>query len=120
MIVGGAAGTVLLFFVILMIFRRRRKKARAVELMNQTALMAGEAAAKAALNEPVEQQMESRLAERDLLQQKADEQALSALKVAPVITKAAEILSKHLREKVSKESEMSAQILRTWIREEEA
>jgi len=44
---------------------------------------------------------------------------LSSLKLAPVITKKAEVLAKHLREKITKEPEVSAQILRTWIREEE-
>ena len=50
---------------------------------------------------------------------KMDAQALSSLKLAPVITKKAEVLAKHLREKITKEPEMSAQILRTWIRDEE-
>ena len=46
-------------------------------------------------------------------------QALSSLKLAPVITKKAEVLAKHLREKISKEPDVAAQILRSWIREEE-
>ena len=45
---------------------------------------------------------------------------MNSLKLAPVITKTAEVLAKHLREKIAKEPEVSAQILRTWIREEEA
>jgi flagellar biosynthesis/type III secretory pathway M-ring protein FliF/YscJ len=45
---------------------------------------------------------------------------LSSLKLAPVITKKAEVLAKHLREKIAKEPEVSAQILRAWIREEES
>ena len=48
-----------------------------------------------------------------------DAQALSSLKLAPVITKKAEVFAKHLREKITKEPEISAQILRSWIREEE-
>jgi flagellar biosynthesis/type III secretory pathway M-ring protein FliF/YscJ len=48
-----------------------------------------------------------------------DAQALSSLKLAPVITKKAEVFAKHLREKIAKEPEISVQILRTWIREEE-
>ncbi len=47
-------------------------------------------------------------------------QALNALKLSPVITKTAEVLAKHLREKIKQEPEISAQILRTWIREEES
>jgi flagellar biosynthesis/type III secretory pathway M-ring protein FliF/YscJ len=67
----------------------------------------------------MENQMESQLAERDALQAKADAQALSSLKLAPVITKKAEVFSKHLRDKIAKEPEISVQILRGWIREEE-
>jgi flagellar biosynthesis/type III secretory pathway M-ring protein FliF/YscJ len=67
----------------------------------------------------VENQMESQLAERDALQAKMDAQTLSSLKLAPVITKKAEVFAKHLREKISKEPEISVQILRDWIREDE-
>ena len=57
--------------------------------------------------------MESKLAERDALQAKMEAQALNSLKLAPVITKTAEVLAKHLREKIAKEPEVSAQILRS-------
>ena len=67
----------------------------------------------------MESQIESQLAERDALQAKADAQALSCLKLAPVITKKAEVFAKHLRDKINKEPEVSVQILRTWIRDEE-
>ncbi len=67
----------------------------------------------------VENQIESQLAERDALQAKMDAQALSSLKLAPVITKKAEVFAKHLREKITKEPEISTQILREWIRDEE-
>jgi flagellar biosynthesis/type III secretory pathway M-ring protein FliF/YscJ len=53
------------------------------------------------------------------LQQKMDDQALASLKLAPVITKKGEVLAKHLREKIAKEPDISVQILRSWIREEE-
>ena len=66
-----------------------------------------------------EAQLESQLAEREALQQKMEAQTLNNLRLAPVITKAAEVLAKHLREKVSKEPEVSAQILRTWIHEDD-
>jgi flagellar biosynthesis/type III secretory pathway M-ring protein FliF/YscJ len=45
---------------------------------------------------------------------------LHNLTLVPVITKTAEVLAKHLREKIAKEPEVSAQILRSWIREEES
>jgi flagellar biosynthesis/type III secretory pathway M-ring protein FliF/YscJ len=67
----------------------------------------------------VETEIESQLAERDALQAKMDAQALSSLKLAPVITKKAEVFAKHLRDKIGKEPDVSVQILRSWIREEE-
>jgi flagellar biosynthesis/type III secretory pathway M-ring protein FliF/YscJ len=67
-----------------------------------------------------EAQMENQLAERDALQAQMDAQALSSLKLAPVISKKAEVFAKHLREKIAKEPDISVQILRTWIREEES
>jgi flagellar biosynthesis/type III secretory pathway M-ring protein FliF/YscJ len=36
-----------------------------------------------------------------------------------VITKTAEILAKHLREKIKSEPDVSAQVLRTWIHEKD-
>jgi flagellar M-ring protein FliF len=66
-----------------------------------------------------EAQLESQLAEREAQQRKMEAQTLSKLSLAPPINKAAEILAKHLRDKVSKEPEMAAQILRTWIHEDD-
>ena len=67
----------------------------------------------------IEEQIESKLAERDALQHRLEAQALNSLKLAPVITKTSEVLAKHLREKIAKEPEVSSQILRAWVREEE-
>jgi flagellar biosynthesis/type III secretory pathway M-ring protein FliF/YscJ len=80
-------------------------------------LPAGETAPAAPAD--AEHQIESQLANREALQHKLDTEALNALKLAPVITKKAEVLAKHLREKIKQEPEVSAQILRTWIREED-
>ncbi|MGP8245360.1 MAG: hypothetical protein ACLQVN_12685, partial [Bryobacteraceae bacterium] len=64
-------------------------------------------------------QLEAKLAEREALQKKMDARALEALKLTPVITKKAEIMAKHLREKIQIQPEVSVQILRSWIREDE-
>jgi flagellar M-ring protein FliF len=126
MIAGGAGAGVLLLLIATLVFMRRGKKKRAApaSVGGPTALPAaadGEHETTTAVAAPgdIEHQIESRLAERDALQQKLDAQALSALKLAPVITKTSEVLAKHLREKIKSEAEVSAQILRTWIREEE-
>jgi len=115
---GAAAGAIVLGFLAAMALRRR--KGNPAEVTLQAALPAGNGALPAQLEEgAVEQQIESRLAEREALQQKMEAQALNALKLTPVITKAAEVMAKHLREKIKQEPDVSAQILRAWIREEE-
>jgi flagellar M-ring protein FliF len=121
MMIGGGAAVVLLalgFVAFRFLRKRKKKKSRAVSAAE---LEAGDTpASRAALSAAhAEQDLESQLAERDALQQKSDAQVLSSLKLAPVITKKAEIMAKHLREKITKDPEVSAQILRTWIREEE-
>ena len=120
MIGGGAlAGVIVLLFAGAM-FLRRRKTSTAGSVTGPAGLPAGRhAMAAVSAAEGVDSEMESQLAERDALQHKMDAQALASLKLAPVITKTAEVLAKHLREKVSSEPELSAQVLRAWIREED-
>jgi flagellar M-ring protein FliF len=121
---GGALGGLLLLAVAAALVRRKRRKQNAppAPTAPDTLPPAGEPSASPALPAPgqIESQIESQLAERDALQAKMDAQALSSLKLAPVITKKAEVFAKHLREKIAKEPEISAQILRSWIREEES
>jgi flagellar biosynthesis/type III secretory pathway M-ring protein FliF/YscJ len=63
--------------------------------------------------------MEAKLAERETLQRQLEAEALSSLKLPPVVTKKTEVLAKHLRENVKKEPNLSAQVLLSWLREEE-
>ena len=122
-IAGNVLGGLLLIAAALVFFRRKRRKQHAptTPTTPDTLPPSSEPSASPALPAPgeVETQIESQLAERDALQAKMDAQALSSLKLAPVITKKAEVFAKHLREKIAKEPEISAQILRSWIREEE-
>ena len=124
LIAGGAAAGVLVLVILTFVLLRSRgrKKTRGAQVTGRAALSAGEEGSPNAGELPgpaLEQQIETKLAEREAMQQKMDAQALSALKFAPVITKTAEVMAKHLRDKIKKESEVSAQILRSWIREEE-
>jgi flagellar M-ring protein FliF len=119
---GALAGLLVLAIVAFLLGRKRRNKLASATATSPATLQAGGApGASAALPAPsvAESQMESQLAERDALQAQMDAQALSSLKLAPVITKKAEVFAKHLREKIAKEPDISVQILRTWIREEE-
>ena len=43
----------------------------------------------------------------------------SSAQLLQQLNKKAEVFAKHLREKIAKEPDISVQILRTWIREEE-
>ena len=120
MIGGGALGAVILLSVVALAMSRKRRKKRAASAPSAPGEIAGSAGAHAALpSGAVRDAMESQLAERDALQAQADAQALNSLKLAPVITKKAEVFAKHLREKIVKEPDVSVQILRTWIRDEE-
>jgi len=115
---GAAAGLLLLIAAVTAL--RRKKKARRAPATAPAELPAGSpapAAISGATGAPPE--IESQLAERAALEQKMEAEALSSLKLAPVITKTAEVLARHLREKIAKEPDISAQVLRTWIRDEE-
>jgi flagellar biosynthesis/type III secretory pathway M-ring protein FliF/YscJ len=116
---GAAVLLGLLIFAALRVLRRGKMKVMAIDM--PASLPEGEtySPSKSVAAPAIEQEIESKLAQRDALQQKADADALNALKLAPVITKAAEVMAKHLREKIKNEPDVSAQILRTWIREEE-
>jgi len=128
MIVGGAAAVLLVVgFLAAFLLRGKGAKPSAKVAMPgelpaapEGAPSAAKAAVGAATGPNVEQQIESKLAERDAMQQKLEAQALNALTLTPVITKTAEVLAKHLREKIKHEPETPAQVLRTWIREEDA
>ncbi|HTS61504.1 MAG TPA: flagellar basal-body MS-ring/collar protein FliF [Candidatus Acidoferrales bacterium] len=108
--------------VIALVILRRRRRPAVTEVSAPAALpgAAQDLPTAALASQPnVEHQIESQLAQRDALQQKMDAQALTSLKLAPVITKKAEVFAKHLRDKISKEPEISVQILKSWIREGE-
>jgi flagellar M-ring protein FliF len=128
LIATGVAAALIVLSTGLFVMRRKRrnKQAAAVEVTSRPTLPAAATAPGAApsteLLTPgqIQEQIESQLAERDALQAKMDAQALSSLKLAPVITKKAEVLARHLREKIAKEPDISVQILRSWIREEES
>jgi flagellar M-ring protein FliF len=117
-IIGGGAIVIVVGALAFLLLRRKRKKAGAVT--GAAELAAGDPAHAALPGSKIETQLEAELEERDALQQKSDAQMLSSLKLAPVITKKAEVLAKHLREKIAKDPDMAAHILRSWIREEEA
>ena len=117
---GGAMAAIIVIGFLAMKFLRRKRR-NSVDVTGAPELAPGDTSAgRAALSATkAEQELAAQLAERDALQQKSDAQVLTNLKLAPVITKKAEVLAKHLRERITKEPEVAAQVLRAWIREEE-
>src|ERR1019366_673165 len=120
---GGVLASLLVLGIVAFLLGRKRRNKQVSSTVSSPATLQTSSThgASAALLAPgqAESQMESQLAERDALQAQMDAQALSSLKLAPVITKNAEVFAKHLREKIAKEPDISVQILRNWIREEE-
>jgi flagellar M-ring protein FliF len=119
LVAAGAAVTLLLILVAMFLFWRRKGKTRRPGVSAAAALPAGAAGAAAIGPSAAEEELEAKLAERDALQQEMDSKLLSHLTLAPVISKTGEVLSKHLREMIKKEPEMTAHVLRAWIREED-
>lgn len=113
--VAGAA-FVLLLAVTFFALRKRGSRKR-VEMAS--ALQAGFApGALPAGTNPAEQarrELESRLADRDALQQQLEAEALNSLKLPGVTTKKSEVLTKHIAEVVKKDPAGAVQILRTWL-----
>ena len=119
LIAAGAGAGLIVLIGVGAILARGRKRSAVGKVEVQAALEAGAAPPAEITASGVEKQIESQLAERDAKQQKLEAQALNALKLAPVITKTSEVMAKHLRDKIKQDPEMSAQILHTWIHEEE-
>jgi flagellar M-ring protein FliF len=111
LMIGG--GVLLALIVILVVFLRRGKGSSA----EATVPMELPEAPRATGNPTMDQEVRSRLAEHDAQQKEAEAQA--ALKMVPAITKTAEVMAKHLREKIVQSPEVSVQVLRGWIRDEE-
>jgi flagellar biosynthesis/type III secretory pathway M-ring protein FliF/YscJ len=120
-VAGGIAGLLLLAGAALFVIRKKSKKA-AASAQSTAALAKGQGQAAALPNaasaaEAIQQQIQDKLAEQQALQAQADEAALTSLKLPAVQTKKSEILVKHLRESIVKDTPGSANILRSWLTE---
>ncbi len=122
LLIGGGALALLIVMGFLAAMALRKRGAAAAASTDK-ALPAGENGAltvQTPTGPTLETQMESKLAERDSIQAQLEAQALKSLQLSPVITKTAEVLAKHLREKIRQDPEVSTQVLRTWINEGES
>jgi flagellar M-ring protein FliF len=68
--------------------------------------------------ESAEEILQARLAERDELQQRADDALLASIKVPPVKTQKSEVLVKQLRDSTRKDPTPAANVLQEWIHDQ--
>ncbi|MGA2324807.1 MAG: flagellar basal-body MS-ring/collar protein FliF [Bryobacteraceae bacterium] len=120
-LLGAVGGIVLLLLALLaFLFFALRRKRRAIGLATAVGAGRGIPALEAgATAEQVEQQLESRLAEQQVLKHQMDAQTLESIKLPAVSSKKSEVLAKHLVETTKKDPTAAAQILRTWLYDEE-
>jgi flagellar M-ring protein FliF len=116
-LLGAAAGAALLFvFAAAFLVFRARKKRRHVEVAK--AVAGAKPIPELASPEDVaaaEQQLEAKLAEQQAMKSRMELEALRSLKLPPIATKKAEVLTKHLVESAKKDPTVTAQIMRTWL-----
>ncbi len=102
----GAA--IILIAPLLLLLRRRKSKGPGAA--TEKALSESDAA---------EASFEGQLASRAASQDRLDAEALLTLRLPAAGTKKSEVLSKHLKKSVKDDPGVSAQLLRTWINENE-
>jgi flagellar M-ring protein FliF len=110
MIGAGAGVLVLLIVVVVAIKFTRFGGSRGVEMDGQLPAGGG--------GSPIDlgRQIENTLAEQAVLRQKQETDALNALKL-PLVTKKAEVLTKHIAEQAKKDTTPMAHVLRAWMSE---
>jgi flagellar M-ring protein FliF len=118
--VAAGAALVLLLAVVILVLMLRRKKGKP-EVQTQSALPGRRTEPKtiAGTGPSASSQMEAKIAERESQQRLLETEALNALKLPPVATKKAEVLTRHLRDNIKKDPGVGAQVLLGWMRDGE-
>ena len=109
MLIGLTLGALVILIAPIALLRMRKRKPAGVSATGDKALNAGDTA----------NTFEGQLASRAASQEKLEAEALNALKLPAAGTKKSEILTKHLKKSVKEDPIGSAQLLRTWIHENE-
>jgi flagellar M-ring protein FliF len=106
MLIGIGLGALVIAIAPILLLRMRRRKSQAVQPTGEHALNAADS-------------FEGQLASRAASQERLEAEALNALKLPSAGTKKSEVLAKHLKKSVKDDPAASAQLLRTWIHENE-
>jgi flagellar M-ring protein FliF len=114
---GAIAGAVLILTTLMFMMFRRKKPAKGS--VQTPAALASRGGSEATIEgaDSVQHQIQDKLAAQQALQAQAEATALSNLKLPTVSSKKSEVLVKHLRESVTKDTPGSANILRSWLTE---
>lgn len=116
-----AAGLILVIVLVLMMRRKPRTRntpaAVAVE-PGVKQIAAGTQSESAA--EHVGKALTAKLEEQEAVRAQLEAETLNALKLPTVTTKRSEVLTKHLRDEMKKDPKAAAQLIRTWLAEDEA
>ncbi|HEY3824613.1 MAG TPA: flagellar M-ring protein FliF C-terminal domain-containing protein, partial [Bryobacteraceae bacterium] len=118
-VIGGLAVFVLLAAAAVFIVLRRRRAARATD-MSAAAIGAGMPSAAGPVDPKtaVERQLEQQISENDARQSQLESEVLSRIKL-PASTRKTEVLVRHIRDSVHKDSVNATNVLRSWISETE-
>jgi flagellar M-ring protein FliF len=118
LLIGGAAGLILLAGGLIFALSRNRRPRRA-EDMSPGAIAQGESGGAAADRRAQgERNMEQQIADNDARQALLESEELNRIKL-PESTRKTEVLVKHIRDSVQKDSVNATNVLRTWISEPE-
>ncbi|MDQ6708546.1 MAG: hypothetical protein M3Z85_21510, partial [Acidobacteriota bacterium] len=115
---GAALGLLLLLGGLFMVLRKGKPPVAAAGPL-ALAASTGLHPAAAISPETIEKQMEAKMAEQAELQHRLESEALESLTLSSITTKKAEVLLKHLRETVQKDSTATTNVLRTWLSDPE-
>jgi len=108
--IGGAVAGGALVLILAFVFLTRR--GRGATASTSPALES------AASMPTIEEQMQAQLAERARLEQKAEQEALSSIKLPKITTKKADVLVKQIKEISKNDAASGAHVLREWIGEQ--
>jgi flagellar M-ring protein FliF len=117
-VIGGALALVLLAGGLIVILSRKRRGGRVEDI--SPAAIVGAPAGPSVLEgrTPGERNMEQQLADNDVHQARIESEVLNRIKL-PASTRKTDVLVKHIRDSVHKDSGNATNVLRTWISEPE-
>ena len=114
----GAAAVLLLLVVGGALFRLKRRRKRRAQVSVPKAIEGPAEAAPGEGGSPVSE-VQKQLAEQLEMKKRLEEEAIQQLKLPKVKTKKVEVLTKHLTEEAGKDPAAMAQLVRTWLNEED-